>query len=48
MLPFAWAIETASQTILARMWVSIDQPTTSRVQQSMTVARYNQPVQMRK
>ena len=26
------------------MWVAIDQPTTSRVQQSITVARYSQPV----
>ena len=37
----------ASQIRLVRMWVAIDQPITCRVWQSMTVARYSQPVQVR-
>jgi len=28
-------------------WSAIDQPTTCRVQQSITVARYHQPAQVR-
>jgi hypothetical protein len=37
---------TASQTRLVRMWSAIDQPTTCRVQQSITVATSRPQVRM--
>jgi len=37
----------ASQIREVRMWEAIDQPMTHLVWQSMTVARYSQPCQVR-